>query len=1137
MPAAVEPERDARNGRRTTLTPHEHDQRMQNHARDAGSPESKNSRPPRPPGKVGDGGQGPNMKTFLASQQVAGHYNETKPTAVARHVIRKEGPNWILLVGGALVTAIGVLIVKKRKPPTCEEKIIEKAVATPGKDLTRRESVRSRTSEPAIDSPFSGDAYIVNENRARSQSDGSRAGSEWGEDGCTPSSPPGQCDFACRHIQFSKGSNHSSRTIMTPTSPPENYRESSTSEGNDMSLSPVNRSGYPSRRDKMHRLRQQRKSRDEITDDLIAQIADRERLISDQQAHCRDLEGRLEAANRSLFECKREIHRLRKALPDYLTSHVPVSELWDPSSMPDGGLRDLDDGYPDTTMDVFLSELHESGEDSKALIAEVKRLSQELKIERSQKRELEMIANEKLMENEILKDKLEQLEEELHEANGMLFEKDLLLQALENYQEYPERNPERVKGLQTFSLIGRQSLPGSLGSLFCRQLSKGKEEFGSQKAEASKFSVGTVLRTNSVLSQRSSDQSPEKSSSGKGRFKTDESSSPGDASEDSDVELSNPTVGEKLVMKLQEEVETLSFALAEHSKTISEKRSMTSRLVDELQRHNAAINDFQMKMEEAGEAGSETEEQDWEKLTGLLSFSSVGTSAAQVQELSQKLEQIATQQRVEEEMAELAKHQVKIRELKDRVDKLLRKFKSLPGGQSSADSSTSQQLNHIIAVASKLSEHLSFQEEEAKRTSKEIVRLSANFQLSSPYVPRSEKEALRKKLLRSSSGSLSPGVESGALEQTNLSSMLASLRARFSTGSEEKPKESGDLFFDRPVYVSSAELTGPQHNGGLASEMQEQYVYRPGFAGPSNRRMRRGFPISSCSGKEPLGGGKRRALRINKKGSSSEEREVVRSDSNRWTSNPRFQLASDDGNRQLLLSCSESDARLKIVDIDEDVSSPADLGTWNEKTDERRSLGAATMKEDECNSGRQSSHPHSRRQSSNSFYSVENSSFMRMGSPVAVENIPTPENSLESTKGSFGKFIFAMDKGSEVYVISPDEGVEDGLEDKPGTSLVEPSSPTTSVHEECSVGSSISGLSTDILTALRESSQGDRGEKSSGTYSDCSNSLDSSLDGMLDTALDDMVRLVSTPSSPAETPESSFMSSQSGSKSDSFYQL
>ncbi|OAE18237.1 hypothetical protein AXG93_2668s1000 [Marchantia polymorpha subsp. ruderalis] len=126
----MEAERDEGGG--TFFTPHEHDLQTQKNPRDYESySDSRPTKPPRPPGQAVDGSQprGPNVKTLIANQQAAGR-RKGKSIAVAHHVIRKEGPNWVLLAGGAMVTAIGVMIVRKRGHPSCEEKIIEKAVPT-----------------------------------------------------------------------------------------------------------------------------------------------------------------------------------------------------------------------------------------------------------------------------------------------------------------------------------------------------------------------------------------------------------------------------------------------------------------------------------------------------------------------------------------------------------------------------------------------------------------------------------------------------------------------------------------------------------------------------------------------------------------------------------------------------------------------------------------------------------------------------------------------------------------------------------------------------------------------------------------------------------------------------------------------
>lgn len=92
--------------------------------------------------------------------------------------------------------------------------------------------------------------------------------------------------------------------------------------------------------------------------------------------------------------------------------------------------------------------------------------------------------------------------------------------------------------------------------------------------------------------------------------------------------------------------------------------------------------------------------------------------------MSHKLEQIATQQRVEEEMAELAKHQVKIRELKDRVEKLLTKFKNMQDESAGGDAETHEQATHMIAMGLELSKTLRLQVSEVTHFRLEYYSLS-----------------------------------------------------------------------------------------------------------------------------------------------------------------------------------------------------------------------------------------------------------------------------------------------------------------------------------------------------------------------------------------------------------------------------
>lgn len=77
----------------------------------------------------------------------------------------------------------------------------------------------------------------------------------------------------------------------------------------------------------------------------------------------------------------------------------------------------------------------------------------------------------------------------------------------------------------------------------------------------------------------------------------------------------------------------------------------------------------------------------------------------QVQELSHKLEQVAKQQRLEEEMRELSKHQAQITDLKARVAKLTPKCTVLHPQTSQDEASKDYALrvaSSILSLADKL---------------------------------------------------------------------------------------------------------------------------------------------------------------------------------------------------------------------------------------------------------------------------------------------------------------------------------------------------------------------------------------------------------------------------------------------------
>ncbi|KAF3439400.1 hypothetical protein FNV43_RR17678 [Rhamnella rubrinervis] len=81
-----------------------------------------------------------------------------------------------------------------------------------------------------------------------------------------------------------------------------------------------------SKREVIHKLRQQLKRRDEMILEMQDQIVELQNSLNAQLACSTHLQSRLDAANGELFDSEREIQRLRKAIADHCVEHVGLNE-------------------------------------------------------------------------------------------------------------------------------------------------------------------------------------------------------------------------------------------------------------------------------------------------------------------------------------------------------------------------------------------------------------------------------------------------------------------------------------------------------------------------------------------------------------------------------------------------------------------------------------------------------------------------------------------------------------------------------------------------------------------------------------------------------------------------------------------
>lgn len=77
-----------------------------------------------------------------------------------------------------------------------------------------------------------------------------------------------------------------------------------------------------SKREVIHKLRQQLKRRDDMILEMQDQLTELQTSLNAQLAHSTHLQAQLDAANRDLFDSEREIQRLRKAIADHCVGHV-----------------------------------------------------------------------------------------------------------------------------------------------------------------------------------------------------------------------------------------------------------------------------------------------------------------------------------------------------------------------------------------------------------------------------------------------------------------------------------------------------------------------------------------------------------------------------------------------------------------------------------------------------------------------------------------------------------------------------------------------------------------------------------------------------------------------------------------------
>eukprot|EP01018_Ginkgo_biloba_P007673 Gb_04174 [translate_table: standard] len=259
--------------------------------------------------------------------------SKTRKSAFAQNATQNvphEGPNWALILGGAIVSTLSVTFGRKLKQAL--EMNRQRGVA----DMPTETDGKSSTKLTSGICPSHSNLYCCRQ-------DGRVCNR------CLPGASDDTVDMklgsygAVYHFESKK--DNTPGPLSSPQSklseiprPQAESRETSPSwvspEQLDLSNRPLLQSNSSesvctsdtgsdpfTKRDVIYRLRQQLKRRDEMILEMQSQITDQQQTISSQLSHMANLQSQLDAANRDLFGAEREIQRLRKAIADHCAGH------------------------------------------------------------------------------------------------------------------------------------------------------------------------------------------------------------------------------------------------------------------------------------------------------------------------------------------------------------------------------------------------------------------------------------------------------------------------------------------------------------------------------------------------------------------------------------------------------------------------------------------------------------------------------------------------------------------------------------------------------------------------------------------------------------------------------------------------
>lgn len=727
---------------------------------------------------------------------------------------KKNGPNWVMIAGSAIVMAVGIVIGRKQVQCQVEQPRIRSSKDGTAQISTTtdfRASSSERTSgsygvsddsdaplviEQFDDNFSSGHSLLIN----FPNKDSTRSNLSWKAPRVRTSLDSSRIPVSFQP-QFELHSPRPKRSHPSKPSSPESKMCRQIENGtscdeefhSDSFSSPALRAGLAVRRKMVQRLRKQLRSRDAIIFDLQDQISDQDHVIAMHRAHTADLQVCLNSTNVELLKVNLEVQKVLKEIR--IQSENQVVNI---------GGRDGCDGSG--------QKKQLANSDLKAVMFEAKMLSKKVRRLQTEKQEMESQVQAVSRDYEFLFRKASALEADrvqlkklAHEKRHMLEVKEQecikLTTALGNLQrnldtETRDSDWTRNSEVSRLSEACSDNSRGTWSDCFDQPVScNTPDDYNSRSpktADSDNRLAGDCMRSYNTLFRRSPSPLHSEGSVSKPGSRstalgcTSKSVCDGSPNYDGPNCDNDDTLSLNLVWILQQEVYQLSDALASSSKLLSQQKLETSRILTEYQKCNST----KTAQETRTALLSELDEYGWEDLLQILS-SPDGTPSQQIQELSHKLEKVAKQQKMEDELEALSRHHVKIRALKSSLSKLTAKC------HAEMDESSNESVHRVAGMILDLSEKLAVQEDEVRKASMDIQELSMSLQLSSPYVPRSKKQELRRMLHGCSGQAESPICDKNIPSSPGLSSGKSNFVAQ-----EHKESRSSRVF-DRQMSFSS----------------------------------------------------------------------------------------------------------------------------------------------------------------------------------------------------------------------------------------------------------------------------------------------------------------------------------------------